>query len=103
VNQVLKDVLHVAAEELDVFYRQEYEGDHPYMVKRLADAMGDNPARQAIAILEAYPILVPESKKRTKETSPRMSSLAAKHMKHPDPEIRSMAASLLSQDLTKGQ
>jgi hypothetical protein len=40
---------------------------------------------------------------KRKESSSRMSTLAAKLIKHPDPDVRSLAASVLAQDETKGQ
>lgn len=37
-----------------------------------------------------------------KQTSAALSKLAAKLMKHADPDVRKLAASVLSQDETKG-
>jgi cytochrome c556 len=44
----LRAALKEAADELDAYYAAEYAGDHPYMVKKLAEAKASNPARVAL-------------------------------------------------------
>ena len=44
----LRAALNEAADELDAYYAAEYAGDHPYSVKKLAEAKASNPARAAL-------------------------------------------------------
>jgi MoxR-like ATPase len=44
----LRAALKEAADELDAYYAAEYAGDHPYSVKKLAEAKASNPARAAL-------------------------------------------------------
>lgn len=41
----LVKALREAADELDGYYSVEYAGDHPYSVRKLAEAQAANPAR----------------------------------------------------------
>jgi len=47
----LRELLAEAADELDAYYAHEYQGDHPYSVRKRKQAMDANPAREAINAL----------------------------------------------------
>lgn len=48
-----RKALDESADELDEYYSAEYGTDHPYHVNKLAQAKAANPARAALAHIDA--------------------------------------------------